>query len=91
MGVFNAFRGRDNDAHIARAALDHKTANATGADITQTAASSDSDNLSLEARNEKEAQLNPDAVTADAELGVKKAEAAAIVWSKKAVIATYCW
>ncbi|KAJ9624036.1 Siderochrome iron transporter 2 [Taxawa tesnikishii (nom. ined.)] len=90
MGVFDAFRGRDNQSHIAAAAHEADTAEVKGTDIA-VGTGSDSDNLSLEARNEKEAQLNPDAVTADAQLGVKKAEAAAIVWSKKAVVLTYCW
>lgn len=51
----------------------------------------DSSRLSLEARNEKEIQQHPNQVTADAHLGVQKAEAAALVWSKKAVWATYAW
>ncbi len=54
-------------------------------------ATSDSDTLSLEARNEKEIELHPDQVTRGAELGVQKAEAAALVWSRKAVLATYAW
>ncbi|UNI16000.1 Siderochrome iron transporter 2 [Purpureocillium takamizusanense] len=55
------------------------------------ATTSDSDTLSLEARNEKEVELHPDQVTRGAELGVQKAEAAALVWSRKAVLATYAW
>jgi hypothetical protein len=53
--------------------------------------SEDSSRLSLEARNEKEVQQHPDAITQEAHLGVQKAEAAALVWSKKAVYATYAW
>ncbi|KAK0927215.1 Siderochrome iron transporter 2 [Friedmanniomyces endolithicus] len=52
---------------------------------------SDSDTLSLEARNEKEVQLHPNEITRHADLGVKKAEAAALVWGKKTVWATYAW
>ena len=52
---------------------------------------SDSDNLSLEARNNKEIQNHPNEVTVDAQPGVRKAEAAALVWSKPAVYATYAW
>ena len=52
---------------------------------------SDSDTLSLEARNEKEVQAHPDRITQQAELGVQKAEAAALVWSKKTVWAAYAW
>ncbi|KAL4880521.1 major facilitator superfamily domain-containing protein [Aspergillus karnatakaensis] len=52
---------------------------------------SDSSDLDLFARNEKEIEQNPDQVTRDAHLGVQKAEAAALVWNKKAVYATYAW
>ncbi|KAL4811065.1 major facilitator superfamily domain-containing protein [Aspergillus unguis] len=52
---------------------------------------SDSTDQTLFARNEKEVERNPDKVTEDAHLGVQKAEAAAMVWSKKAVYATYAW
>ncbi|KAL4938715.1 hypothetical protein BDV06DRAFT_214880 [Aspergillus oleicola] len=51
----------------------------------------DSSDLSLFARNEKEIEQNPDKVTQDAHLGVQKAEAVTLVWSKKAVYATYIW
>ncbi|OJJ36911.1 hypothetical protein ASPWEDRAFT_108520 [Aspergillus wentii DTO 134E9] len=47
--------------------------------------------LSLEARNEKAIEQEPDQVTKSAHLGVQKAEAAALVWSKKAVYITYAW
>ncbi|KAL4968093.1 putative siderochrome-iron transporter [Aspergillus stella-maris] len=52
---------------------------------------SDSSDLDLFARNEKEIEQNPDQVTKDAHLGVQKAEATTLVWSKKAVYATYAW
>ncbi|KAL3475216.1 major facilitator superfamily domain-containing protein [Aspergillus californicus] len=45
----------------------------------------------LFARNEKEIEQNPDKVTEDAHIGVQKAEAAAMVWSKSAVYGTYAW
>lgn len=50
-----------------------------------------SDNISLEARNEREVQQHPDTVTADAQLGVQKAEAAALVWGKPALLFIYAW
>ncbi|KAE8146223.1 major facilitator superfamily domain-containing protein [Aspergillus avenaceus] len=53
--------------------------------------SDDGSRLSLEARNEKEIQEHPNEITREAYLGIKKAEAAALVWSKKAVWATYAW
>lgn len=52
---------------------------------------SDQSRLSLEAQNEKEVEAHPDEVTKDAQLGVQKVEAAALVWSKQAVYATYAW
>ncbi|PYH41781.1 MFS general substrate transporter [Aspergillus saccharolyticus JOP 1030-1] len=42
-------------------------------------------------RAEKEVQEHPEEVTRDAPIGVKKAEAAALVWTKKAIIITYGW
>ncbi|KAF9883984.1 hypothetical protein FE257_002425 [Aspergillus nanangensis] len=53
--------------------------------------SEDSSRTSLEARNEKEVQNNGGQITNNAHLGVQKAEAAALVWPKKAVWATYAW
>ena len=50
-----------------------------------------SDTLSLEARNEREIEQHPDQVTADAQVGIQKAEAAALVWPKKATYLTYAW
>ncbi|KAJ6084665.1 MFS general substrate transporter [Penicillium sp. IBT 16267x] len=45
---------------------------------------------SLEGSNQK-VESNPDEVTKEAQLGVQKAEAAALVWSKKAVYMIYAW
>jgi hypothetical protein len=42
-------------------------------------------------RAEKEIREHPDVVSANAADGVRKAEAVALVWSKKAVFATYAW
>ena len=47
--------------------------------------------MSLEAANEKSIEKHPDEITRNAYAGVQKAEAAALVWSKKAVILTYAW
>ncbi|KAK5122194.1 Siderochrome iron transporter 2 [Meristemomyces frigidus] len=91
MRLFHALRNR-RDARAAPNATDAGAA--FGKDetkVSQDYTNSDSDNLSLEARNEKEVQTHPDQVTRDADLGVQKAEAAALVWSKKAVWATYGW
>lgn len=60
-------------------------------DVSGDNSNEDSDRLSLEARNEKEIMKHPDEVTSHAHLGVQKAEAVALVWSKKSVYATYAW
>lgn len=86
MGVLDLVRGR-NDTRTA-----HDITQA-GANEKETNVSVDtpSDTLSLEARNEKEILEHPDQVTQDAQLGQKKVEAAALVWSRPVVIATYGW
>ena len=49
------------------------------------------DGLNNLSRAEKEIREHPDEVSANAADGVRKAEAVALVWSKKAVVATYAW
>ncbi|KAK4949112.1 Siderochrome iron transporter 2 [Elasticomyces elasticus] len=86
MGFIQTIRMRKNAgvaAHVG--GFDEKN------DANGDSSASDSDTLSLEARNEKEVQLHPDQVTQQADLGVQKAEAAALVWDKKTVWATYAW
>ncbi|EAW11883.1 putative siderochrome-iron transporter [Aspergillus clavatus NRRL 1] len=91
MGFLNKFRTRDEAHHHDASAMEAHTPK-TGHQTPQVNdLSDDSSRLSLEARNEKEIQQHPGQVTAGAYLGVKKAEAAALVWSKKAVWATYAW
>ncbi|PSR92116.1 putative siderochrome-iron transporter [Coniella lustricola] len=50
-----------------------------------------SSSISLEQHDEKEIQAHPDQVTANAAIGVQKAEAAALVWPKWAVYFTLGW
>lgn len=50
-----------------------------------------SDTLSLEGKNEREIIKHPNEITQDAQIGVQKAEATALVWSKTALYATYAW
>ena len=93
MGVLDNIRGRDTsqlNAAVHRsepAEVPNEKFPAQAQDIS----SSDSDTLSLEARNEKEIRLHPDQITANAELGVQKAEAVTLVWGKKTVYAVYAW
>ncbi|EFX05726.1 siderochrome-iron transporter [Grosmannia clavigera kw1407] len=50
-----------------------------------------SSSLSLEERNEREIVEHPNEITDDAQTGVKKAEAVALVWSTAALYYTYAW
>jgi hypothetical protein len=94
MGVINRIRGRDTSQLNAAAinpgpvdvAVDEKVASQP-----QDVPTSDTETLSIEARAAKEVEAHPDQITADASAGVQKAEAAAMVWSKKAVYAVYAW
>lgn len=89
--VFNLIRGR-NEAQASQGLtpLEEPPAQQSGKELDNPA-SSESDTLSIEARNEKEVQSNPNQVTSYADVGVKKAEAAALVWTRKALYATYAW
>ncbi|KAK9319475.1 major facilitator superfamily domain, general substrate transporter [Lipomyces orientalis] len=49
------------------------------------------DTQSLEERNEREILEHPDGISQEAQIGVQKAEATALVWSRTALYATYAW
>lgn len=57
----------------------------------ESAPGSDSDDRSLEAKEEAEVQRHPNQITQNAELGVQKAEAAALVWTKTSLYLTFAW
>lgn len=88
MGFINTIRMR-KEPHLAASVGEYNEKHNANAYGDGMATPSDSDTLSLEARNEKEVQQHPDQVTQQAEIGVQKAEAAALVWGKKTVWATY--
>lgn len=92
MGVLDFIRGRD-DARLRSAAAEPGSAEPKQYEsgVAPDHSASDSDTLSLEARNEKDIQEHPNEVTKDAYSGVQKAEAAALVWSRKALYMTYAW
>lgn len=91
MGILDTVRGRNNSvAPDALAAEDHERKE--GSPEAPPAYSNEkSERTSLEARGEHEVEQHPDEVTQNAETGVQKAEAAALVWSKKSLIAIYAW
>ncbi|KAL1857796.1 hypothetical protein Plec18167_001801 [Paecilomyces lecythidis] len=49
------------------------------------------DDQSLEQSEEQEVLQHPDAISYNAQAGIQKAEATALVWSKKALYSTYAW
>jgi MFS family permease len=88
MSLLRKFRGLTDTRTVQEAAQSDDHNKETGPDSSSV---SDSDTLSLEQQNEKEVQLHGNEVTKGAQLGVQKAEAAALVWPKAAVYATYGW
>lgn len=90
MGALDMIRGRKNNQVVQDLGVtdDHHD-NKVDPEMPSTP-ETDS-RLSLEAANEKSIEQNPDQITDDAQIGVKKAEATALVWSKKAVVLTYVW
>ncbi|KAK9472938.1 putative siderochrome-iron protein [Dipodascopsis tothii] len=90
MGVLDLARGR-NDARTVNNIAVPEIDGEIGDEANIETPSKDSDNVSLEALNEKEIEQHPDEITDDAQLGVKKAEAAALVWGRKTLWATYGW
>lgn len=104
MTVLDLIRGRNDSRHVHEIATAETETNEpkteankpkseieAGPDVAVDTSHDESDRNSLEARNEKEIMQHPNEVTSDAQLGVKKIEAAALVWSKKSVYATYVW
>ncbi len=102
MSVFRNVRGRDEGVAVAALAPEGDKAPATGAatgvdpekhpqGAEPDNSSDDSSRLSIEAREDLEVRKHANEVTADAQLGVQKAEAAALVWSRPAMIGTYFW
>lgn len=93
MGVLDLVRGRNDSQHIHEAVV---TSEPTEPKNTTEAPAEGppeytSRKPSLEEQNEKEVNEHPDQVTNDAQVGIKKAEAVALVWTKKAVYCTYAW
>ena len=68
-----------------------KAADTVNVDTAALEAQPGSSRQSLEQRAEKEVQEHPDEITGDAQAGVQKAEATALVWSRKALYSTYAW
>jgi hypothetical protein len=83
MGVFDGIRRRDENSRIMNVfgSSEEKNDGVVGEVPAQTS--------SLEWQDEKEIQQRPDEVNANASVGLQKAEAAALVYSKRSLILIY--
>ncbi|KAJ5668237.1 Major facilitator coppper-regulated transporter crmC [Penicillium maclennaniae] len=68
-----------------------KAENAVGIQTVTLEAQGNADGQSLEQRDVREVLEHPDEVTHHAQAGIQKAEAVALVWSRKALYGTYAW
>lgn len=84
MSVLNLVRGRNNTS-VAPDLM------ATEDESPKPSGSDSKGRSSLEARTEREIELHPAQVTEGADSGLQKAEAAALVWSKTALVGIYAW
>lgn len=90
MGVFDVVRGRNTSQLVDNLTVSNETHEPKDMQDVPEDAGGERKN-SLTERNAENVEKHPDEVTQDAYLGVQKAEAAALVWSKKAVYLTYAW
>jgi hypothetical protein len=85
MGVFDGIRRRDENSRIMNVfgSSEEKNDGVVGEVPAQTS--------SFEWQDEKEIQQRPDEINANASVGLQKAEAAALVYSKRSLIGIYAW
>lgn len=91
MGVFDVIRGRKDSQVVEDLGYSESHEPKSLGGVPEAPPMESNERLSLEERNERNIQLHPDEVTKDAHLGVQKAEATAMVWSKPALFSTYAW
>ncbi|ODM23818.1 hypothetical protein SI65_01407 [Aspergillus cristatus] len=91
MGVLDLVRGRNNTSVASGLVVTEDQDQQPRESEPKNPGSDSNDRSSLDARAEREIELHPGQVTEGAGLGVQKAEAAALVWSKKALIGIYAW
>lgn len=93
MGVIDTIRGRDENGRTSKPFLPPP---AYEVDTTnQEPPANDISDLpgeeSLEWHDEKEVRAHPDQINTNADIGLQKAEAAALVYTKKVVFGIYGW
>lgn len=87
MGVINLTRGRKENV-VVEDLRPTQEPEKSDLNVEHNAVDDDLSNLD---RADKEIMQHPDEVSTNVADGVRKAEAVALVWSKKAVFATYAW
>ncbi len=90
MGIFGRFTGQKASETEAETVVGTENSHGKTEVAANYVSGSDSD-LDLVDRNEKEIHEHPDEVTVDAQPGVQKAEAVALVWSKTSLYIIYAW
>ncbi|KAJ5721665.1 Siderochrome iron transporter 2 [Penicillium malachiteum] len=95
MGAIDVIRGRNEGGRTSKPFVPpdegiEKQEPSTNESITTSSPSSPEEE-SFEWHDEKEVQRNPDHINANAELGLQKAEAAALVYTRKVVLGIYGW
>ena len=89
MGALDLIRGRDDNGRMSRPFVPpdsdgkEQGLSASPAEIPSPE--------SVEWHDEKEIQEHPNEINASADLGLQKAEAAALVYTKKVVVGIYAW
>jgi hypothetical protein len=68
-----------------------KAENAVGIHTVTLEAQANAEDQSLEQTDEREVLEHPDEITHHAQAGIQKAEATALVWSRKALYGIYAW
>ncbi|KAJ5915846.1 hypothetical protein N7454_010987 [Penicillium verhagenii] len=94
MGAIDIIRGRDENGRTSKSFVpppvyedDSGAQEETGKEISAVPAGEES----LEWHDEKEVQSHPDQINSNADIGLQKAEAAALVYTKKVVLGIYGW
>ncbi|KAJ5287905.1 siderochrome-iron transporter [Penicillium angulare] len=89
MGAIDAVFGRNENGRMSKPFVPSAEGTEKQEPSTDVTPNTPPGEDSLEWRDEKEIQENPDQVNTSVQLGVQKAEAAALVWDKKALYMIY--
>lgn len=91
MGFLDTIAGRNENGRMSKPFVPEEDTKEEPIANTIPTVPTDSDNVSLEKRDEREVERNPDTINTKAEAGLQKAEAAALVYGPNTVLAIYAW